>query len=105
MAIFLLKRIAFTLAVSVGIIFFSFFGLEMAANSTRPIPSYDPRPPARLAARATAAYLRGLARGDLGLLTERTGAARCARRPSPPGWVRSTRAAWASSSRRSRWRP
>jgi len=73
MALFLLRRIAFILAVSAGIVFFCFFGLAMASNSTQRVPSYDPRPPARLAYRATIDYVRGLAQGDLGTLSERVG--------------------------------
>jgi peptide/nickel transport system permease protein len=71
MAGFVFKRILFIISVSVGIVFFCFFGLNMASNSRSPTPSYDPRPPARAAARATRAYLRGVLRGDLGQFNER----------------------------------
>ena len=73
MAVFILKRILFTAAVGVGIVFFSFFGLSMASNSHARAPSYDPRPHARTSVRATSRYLGNLLRGDLGEFDDRVG--------------------------------
>lgn len=73
MLLYTLKRLAFILCVGIGIVYFAFFGLTMARNSSAARPSYDPRPPARLAYRATLSYLRRLPTGDLGTLSARQG--------------------------------
>ncbi len=73
MATYLLKRLAFICAVSVGIVFFCFFGMSMASNSRARVPSYDPRPPARAAIRLTSGFFSGLLRGDLGTYDEQVG--------------------------------
>jgi len=70
---FVLKRLTFIIGVSLAIIFFTFFGMKMAANSTSPSPSYDPIPPARYAATATGDYVSDLFRGSLGTMSVRRG--------------------------------
>jgi len=70
---FVLRRLGFILVVSLGIVFFSFFGMRMATNSIRPSPSYDPIPPARYAVQETVRYARNLSHGDLGTMLIRRG--------------------------------
>jgi len=70
---FVLRRSGFILVVSLGIVFFSFFGMRMASNSTSPSPSYDPIPPARYAMQETVRYVRNLSRGDMGIMLIRRG--------------------------------
>ena len=72
---FALRRLVFVAAVSLGIVFFAFFGMRMARNSTSPAPSYNPVPAAQYAWTATGDYVRGLLRGDMGTLITRTGRA------------------------------
>lgn len=73
MARFVLRRLGSIIVVSLGIIFFSFFGMRMASNSTQTSPSYNPIPPARYAAQETARYVWDLSRGDLGTMLVRRG--------------------------------
>ena len=73
MARFVLRRLGFIIVVSLGIVFFSFFGMRMASNSIRPSPSYDPIPPARYAVQETVRYMRNLSQGDLGTMLIRRG--------------------------------
>ena len=73
MARFVLRRLGFIIVVSLGIVFFSFFGMGMASNSIRPSPSYDPIPPARYAVQETARYVGNLSHGDLGTMIIRRG--------------------------------
>ena len=68
MARFVLRRLGFILVVSLGIVFFSFFGMRMASNSISPSPSYDPIPPARYAVQETVRYVQNLSHGDLGTM-------------------------------------
>ena len=70
---FVLRRLGFIAIVSVGIIFFCFFGMRMASNSTAASPSYNPIPPASYAAGRTIGYLGRLFSGDLGTIALRTG--------------------------------
>lgn len=70
---FALKRLVFILAVSLGIVFFAFFGMRMARNSTSPAPSYNPLPPAEYAWTSTLDYAGRLLRGDMGTITVRSG--------------------------------
>lgn len=72
---FALRRLVFVVAVSLGIVFFAFFGMRMARNSTSPAPSYNPVPVAQYAWTATTDYVRGLLRGDMGTVITRTGRA------------------------------
>ena len=72
---FALRRLVFVAAVSLGIVFFAFFGMRMARNSTSPAPSYNPVPVAQYAWTATTDYVRGLLRGDMGTVITRTGRA------------------------------
>jgi len=72
---FVLRRLAFIIGVSLAIIFFAFFGMRMARNSTSPAPSYNPAPAAQYAWTATGDYVSGLFRGDLGTMTVRRGRA------------------------------
>ncbi|MCG2767975.1 MAG: ABC transporter permease [Anaerolineae bacterium] len=73
MARFVLRRLGFIIVVSLGIVFFSFFGMRMASNSTSSSPSYDPIPPARYAVQETVRYMRNLSHGDLGTMLIRRG--------------------------------
>lgn len=70
---FVLRRLGFIIAVSLGIIFFAFFGIRLAGNSTARTPDYDPLPAARYAASATADYVERLAHGDLGMMQRGSG--------------------------------
>jgi ABC-type dipeptide/oligopeptide/nickel transport system permease component len=70
---FALKRLAFILAVSLGIVFFAFFGMRMARNSTSPAPSYNPLPAAEYAWTSTVDYVSGLLHGNMGAITVRSG--------------------------------
>ncbi len=70
---FAIRRLAFTLAVSLGIVFFAFFGMRMARNSTSPAPSYNPLPAAEYAWTSTVDYVGNLLRGDMGTITVRSG--------------------------------
>ncbi len=70
---FAIKRLFFILGVSLGILFFVFFGLYMADNSVSDSPSYDPVPAARHAWQAATTYLKGITRGDLGEMGIRVG--------------------------------
>lgn len=70
---FVLRRLGFIAIVSVGILFFSFFGMRMASNSTSASPSYNPIAPARYAAQQTVRYVSGVFRGDLGAINLREG--------------------------------
>jgi len=70
---FALRRLGFIIVVCLGIVFFSFFGMRMASNSTRSTPSYNPIPPAVAAVGDTARYIQSLAHGDLGTIVVRTG--------------------------------
>jgi len=65
---FTLVRLSFVLAVSLGIVFFAFFGIEMASNSSSERPSYNPLPPAHQALTQTARYLSRLVQGDWGTM-------------------------------------
>jgi peptide/nickel transport system permease protein len=73
MARFILRRLGFIIGVSLGIIFFAFFGIRLAGNSTARVPNYNPLPAARYAATATIQYVQGLPRGDLGSTVRRSG--------------------------------
>ena len=73
MARFLLRRAAFVLAVCVGIVFFVFFGMRMAADARAGRASYRVGPPARYAWSRTTSYLGGIARGDWGTIEIRRG--------------------------------
>jgi len=73
MALFVLRRLAFIIAVCLGIVFFAFFGMRMSRNSTVASPSYNPIPPAKYAATATVDYVKGLFHGDLGEMVVRSG--------------------------------
>ncbi|GAB4404843.1 MAG: ABC transporter permease [Anaerolineales bacterium] len=70
---FALKRLVFILAVSLGIVFFAFFGMRMARNSTSPAPSYNPIPAAEYAWTSTLDYVGRLLHGDMGAITVRSG--------------------------------
>ena len=70
---FVLRRLGFIVGVSLGIIFFAFFGIRLASNSTAAAPSYNPLPAARYAVDATLDYVQGLPRGDLGSMVRRSG--------------------------------
>ncbi len=70
---FALKRLGFILAVSLGIVFFAFFGMRMARNSTSPAPSYNPIPAAEYAWTSTLDYVGRLLHGDMGTITVRSG--------------------------------
>lgn len=70
---FALKRLVFILAVSLGIVFFAFFGMRMARNSTSPAPSYNPIPAAEYAWTSTLDYVGRLLHGDMGKITVRSG--------------------------------
>ncbi|MDH7490432.1 MAG: ABC transporter permease [Anaerolineae bacterium] len=70
---FALKRLVFILAVSLGIVFFAFFGMRMARNSTSPAPSYNPIPAAQYAWTSTLDYVGRLLHGDMGAITVRSG--------------------------------
>lgn len=70
---FAVRRLAFILAVSLGIVFFAFFGMRMARNSTSPAPSYHPLPAAEYAWTSTLAYMGSLLHGDMGTITVRSG--------------------------------
>ncbi|MGB9594166.1 MAG: ABC transporter permease [Anaerolineae bacterium] len=70
---FALKRLVFILAVSLGIVFFAFFGMRMARNSTSPAPSYNPIPAAQYAWTSTLEYVGRLLHGDMGTITVRSG--------------------------------
>lgn len=82
---FVLRRLAFIIAVSLGIIFFAFFGMRMARNSTSPAPSYNPVPAAQYAWTATGDYIGNLLHGDMGTMTVRQG--RAARREPVAGTI------------------
>ena len=68
MARFVLRRLGFIIVVSLGIVFFSFFGMRMASNSILPSPSYNLIPPARYAIEETVRYVQKLSHGDLGTM-------------------------------------
>ncbi len=70
---FAVRRLAFILAVSLGIVFFAFFGMRMARNSTSPAPSYNPLPAAEYAWTSTLDYMGNLLHGDMGTITVRSG--------------------------------
>lgn len=70
---FAIRRVAFILAVSLGIVFFAFFGMRMARNSTSPAPSYNPLPAAEYAWTSTLDYVGNLAHGNMGAITVRSG--------------------------------
>ncbi len=70
---FAVRRLAFILAVSLGIVFFAFFGMRMARNSTSPAPSYNPLPAAEYAWTSTLDYVGNLLHGDMGTITVRSG--------------------------------
>lgn len=70
---FAIRRVAFILAVSLGIVFFAFFGMRMARNSTSPAPSYNPLPAAEYAWTSTLDYVGSLAHGNMGAITVRSG--------------------------------
>lgn len=70
---FILRRLGFIIAVSLGIIFFSFFGIRLARNSTARTPDYNPVPAVRYAAISTADYVEGLLRGELGTMLRGSG--------------------------------
>lgn len=73
MARYLLRRAVFVLAVCVGIIFFVFFGMRMAADARAGRASYRLGPPARYAWTRTTSYIGGIARGDWGTIEIRHG--------------------------------
>lgn len=70
---FAIRRVAFILAVSLGIVFFAFFGMRMARNSTSPAPSYNPLPAAEYAWTSTLDYVGNLVRGNMGTIAVRSG--------------------------------
>ena len=70
---FILRRLGFIVGVSLGIIFFAFFGIRLASNSTARVADYNPLPAARYAFSATLDYVEDMAHGDLGSMLRGSG--------------------------------
>jgi len=70
---FILRRVVFIVGVSFGIVFFAFFGMKMAANSTSDSAGPHVIPTAQAAFEEAVTYVSGLPGGNWGVVAVRGG--------------------------------